>query len=587
MFSVALLLLLAAGSCVKCADSQTLTESESVVKRPGESHKLTCTASGLDFSNYWMAWVRQAPGKGLEWIATEGLSSGKFYSQSVQGRFTISRDNTRQQLYLQMNSLRTEDSAVYYCARDCDNAFDYWGKGTTVTVTSATPTKPTVFPLMPCGSGGGQKVTLGCLATDFTPSSVTFSWNQAGTSLTDFIQYPSVQKNSAYIGISQVQVSRQDWDARKPFQCVATHAAGNVQGTVVQPNVVYKLPTLTTGSFIDHDKDEASFFCFAKDFSPKKYEISWRKDGSEVSSKIDEISSLSGERKDTNGTMLYSAASLLIVKPSELSEGVTFTCVFEGKWGKTGSERTANETYKDSSSRGPGDAGCPKADVDVNIIAPKAEDLFVKQKGQLTCQIKVKKGTVEKIWWEDERDVLAGTSKDVTTTTKSFEHVLDITYDEWHEGVTRFCVVEHKDWIDPLKTRYQRSNGGAAQRPSVFMLPPVEHTRKDVVTLTCYVKDFFPQNIFVSWFVDDEEADSKYKFSTTNAVENTGSYSAYSQLTLSLDQWRQTDVVYSCVVYHESIANSTKSIVRSIGYRTSDKTNLVNLDISIPDKCKA
>uniref|UniRef100_A0A6I8ST25 Ig-like domain-containing protein n=1 Tax=Xenopus tropicalis TaxID=8364 RepID=A0A6I8ST25_XENTR len=90
-----------------------LAQSDPVVIKPGGSHKLSCTASGFTFSSSWMNWVRQAPGKGLQWVSYISSDGGStYYADSVRGRFTISRDNNNNKLYLQMNNLQTEDTAV-------------------------------------------------------------------------------------------------------------------------------------------------------------------------------------------------------------------------------------------------------------------------------------------------------------------------------------------------------------------------------------------------------------------------------------------------------------------------------------------
>uniref|UniRef100_UPI0037E07B89 Nanobody-02 n=1 Tax=Vicugna pacos TaxID=30538 RepID=UPI0037E07B89 len=119
-------------------------ESGGGLVQAGGSLRLSCAASGRTFSRYAVGWFRQAPGKEREFVASITWNGATtYYADSVKGRFTISRDNAKNTVYLQMNSLKPEDTAVYYCALDLysygtrDVAdFGSWGKGTRVTVSS-------------------------------------------------------------------------------------------------------------------------------------------------------------------------------------------------------------------------------------------------------------------------------------------------------------------------------------------------------------------------------------------------------------------------------------------------------------------
>uniref|UniRef100_A0A8C2UHB4 Ig-like domain-containing protein n=1 Tax=Chinchilla lanigera TaxID=34839 RepID=A0A8C2UHB4_CHILA len=98
-----------------------LVESGGGLVQPEGSLRLTCAASGFTFSDYYMSWIRQAPGKGLEWVGfirNKANGNTAEYATSVKGRFTISRDDAKSTMYLQMTKLKTEDTALYYCARD-------------------------------------------------------------------------------------------------------------------------------------------------------------------------------------------------------------------------------------------------------------------------------------------------------------------------------------------------------------------------------------------------------------------------------------------------------------------------------------
>ncbi|KAI5086181.1 Ig heavy chain V region 914, partial [Silurus meridionalis] len=90
---------------------QSLTSSASVVKRPGESVTVSCTVSGFSMNSYYMHWIRQKPGRGLEWIGVIYTGTDTAFAQSLQGQFSITKDTNKNILYLEVKSLKAEDTA--------------------------------------------------------------------------------------------------------------------------------------------------------------------------------------------------------------------------------------------------------------------------------------------------------------------------------------------------------------------------------------------------------------------------------------------------------------------------------------------
>nr|NDP19340.1 immunoglobulin gamma heavy chain [Bos taurus] len=138
-----------------------LRESGPSLVKPSQTLSLTCTVSGFSLSSYAVIWVRQAPGKALEWVGGIDNDGDTRYNPALKSRLSITKDNSKTQVSLSVSSVTPEDTATYYCAKvnsawagaisGCsvfgydDRYVDAWGQGLLITVSSASTTAPKVL----------------------------------------------------------------------------------------------------------------------------------------------------------------------------------------------------------------------------------------------------------------------------------------------------------------------------------------------------------------------------------------------------------------------------------------------------------
>ncbi|XP_037834591.1 uncharacterized protein LOC108239224 isoform X2 [Kryptolebias marmoratus] len=334
---------------------------------------------------------------------------------------------------------------------------------------------------MPCGSGGSDTVTLGCLATGFTPSALTFTWKQGSTSLDNFISYPSIQKGSEYMGISQIQVNRQDWDSKKPFECIANHAVGEQHASFVKPIVRIVPPNVTLYPVWDGEFDvsQVRLICTLSSYFPKKLVVTWEQ-GHELLSDVKptQIELQSANEKETT----YSLITEIEPKMEEWKKGTRFTC--KAIHNKT----EIKKTISICEFRG---SNTPSIHVEI----PTFRTVMTESTVKATCSMpKVLDANLS--WLMDKGPPSSHTVTSVTNSTYLVSE-LTVPSSTWKNLQTLKCKAEHRCFSAEKTVQV---SGPAVTPPQVEIRRSFpDRLNPDIVMLQCDITQLSSQDLYVTF----------------------------------------------------------------------------------------
>uniref|UniRef100_A0A8C0JDF1 Ig-like domain-containing protein n=1 Tax=Chelonoidis abingdonii TaxID=106734 RepID=A0A8C0JDF1_CHEAB len=436
-----------------------LVQSGPGAVNPRETLTLSCAVSGVSISAQYYFW---------HWIC------------SPQGGGT-----NYNQVSLQLHSLTAADTGTYYCILLLcyyDYGFDYWGQGTLVTVTSATPTPPSVFPLVPCCTKTGNAppdTSLACLVTGYFPSPVEIKWN-SGKVTKGVTTFPEVTMSNGRFTQSSLLIIPARSRQGDTNQCDVTHqgTATTLSKTFPQEgktrgrggrdsqSELFKAPResgshwekgdvytcqlvndvslhfsaclrssldptiyLTKPSYEDVIKNSGRVTCLVLGYDSAASSITWKVDG-----QVSSAAKTEPPKKNSNGTT--SLVSSHPVSLAQWGQGTQFTCKVTTPCSV---ELTQDITM-----------GSLKAPT-IYLLSPSSEEICSNQNLTLHCIVKDFYPGEVSVWWQEktaqmEVDIPADDENhncDHNSQQCSVISKLEVSRSRWILGTSYSCLVAH------------------------------------------------------------------------------------------------------------------------------------------------